>query len=124
MENLLSTMYINGSWISSISEETLPIYNPATNQVITEVAHGGYGDAVTSIEAAGEALPIWSSYSAEKRAEYLRTIHRLIYEEADRLAEIMSTEQGKPFLEARGEGRGELILCSGTLRKPVEYMVR
>jgi succinate-semialdehyde dehydrogenase/glutarate-semialdehyde dehydrogenase len=67
------------------------------------VPNGGREDARSAIEAAYASFPAWSQTSAEERSVYLRRIYDLIVANADRLAEIMTLEQGKPVKEAKGE---------------------
>ena len=77
--------------------------NPATHEVIAEVADGGPDDALDAIAAAGRAQGEWSKSTARERADILRRAFDLVIANADRLAAIMTAEMGKPLAEAAGE---------------------
>ncbi|MCP8970919.1 NAD-dependent succinate-semialdehyde dehydrogenase [Ectobacillus sp. SYSU M60031] len=96
-------MFMDGAWTDAAGLRQSPVFNPANGEEIARVSYGAYEDAVLAVEAASRAFSVWSKVSAEERAHYLRKVYQLIYEDADRLAEIMTLEQGKPFAEAKGE---------------------
>ncbi|MDQ0340566.1 succinate-semialdehyde dehydrogenase/glutarate-semialdehyde dehydrogenase [Caldalkalibacillus uzonensis] len=96
-------MYIDGQWTEACSDAKSTILNPATGEVVAEVAYGGAQEAQQAVEAAYQAFPAWANSTADERAAILRQIYHLIIDKADRLAEIMTLEQGKPFEEAKGE---------------------
>lgn len=96
-------MYIDGAWTEAKSGLRCAVTNPANGETVAEVAYGGREEAREAIAAAHRAFGTWSRTSADERAELLRTMHRLVVENADRLARIMTLEQGKPFEEAKGE---------------------
>ncbi len=96
-------MYINGEWRDN--ENTINVYNPATNEVIGSVPNGSESDALDAVEAAYQSGMLWSKLTAEERSVKLREWSRLIDVHIEELAEIMTLEQGKPFEEAKGELR-------------------
>lgn len=93
---------IGQEWISAPGEE-IEVTNPATNERIASVPNGGAVEARRAVAAAAEALPGWRSRTAFDRGKILRRIAELMLERQERLAELMTREQGKPLAEARGE---------------------
>jgi len=101
---LLKTQaYINGEWIDADSGETFPVYNPATNEVIAEVASVGVAETRRAIEAAEVARHEWAARSAHERSAILRKWNDLMLENTEDLAIIMTVEQGKVLAESRVE---------------------
>lgn len=92
--------YIDGSWVGT---PTLPVYDKATGEEITKVADLGRKETQQAIKAAKRALPAWSGKTAKERSAILRTWYELILAHSDELAHILTREQGKPLVEARGE---------------------
>ncbi|MEZ2719551.1 succinate-semialdehyde dehydrogenase (NADP(+)) [Niallia circulans] len=95
--------YINGEWRHSASGKTYSVYNPATAEVIEEVARGGKEDGHLAIDAAQNALPLWAKKTAKERSIYLKTVADKLREQIEDLAAIITTEMGKPVTEAKGE---------------------
>ncbi len=95
--------YINGQWVNADQGETLAVTNPATGEVIAEVAKCSTAETRRAIEAADAALPAWRGKTAKERCAYLRKWFNLMMEAQEDLAMIMTLEQGKPLAEARGE---------------------
>lgn len=95
-------LFINGEWVEG-SEEPKSVINPATGEELTKVAQGNKEDTKKAIEAAKKAFPVWSGMELAERVKILHRIGDLIEENADRLALIMTLEQGKPLQEAKGE---------------------
>jgi len=100
---LKTRAYINGEWQDADSGETVPVTNPATGEVIAEVAKCSTAETRRAIEAAEAAFPEWRSRTAKERAACLRKWFNLMMEAQEDLALIMTTEQGKPLAESRGE---------------------
>ncbi len=88
-------MYINGEFTSAIDGRTLAVYNPATEQVVSEVPRSGSADAQKAIDAAADAQEAWERLPAIERAKYLRLIANGIRERADGIARTISEEMGK-----------------------------
>src|SRR6201996_836452 len=93
--------YINGEWYESAS--TYPVLNPATGEVIAQVAKGGAAETRRAIAAAARALPAWRVMTARERGARVKRWGELMLESRDALAELLTLEQGKPLAEARGE---------------------
>ena len=80
-----------------------PVHNPATGEVITQVPNMGASEAQAAILKAEGALPAWRAKTGKERSAVLLRWFELITRDTERLAEIMTQEQGKPLAEARGE---------------------
>ncbi|MBP1948157.1 NAD-dependent succinate-semialdehyde dehydrogenase [Virgibacillus litoralis] len=105
-ENETKSIFINGKWRNVNSQQTDTIYNPATLEPITKVAYGGANETEEAITAASEAFQLWREMTGRERSRILYKAHELMLEEVDRLGEILTTEQGKPIKEAKGEVKG------------------
>ncbi|WP_432261367.1 NADP-dependent succinate-semialdehyde dehydrogenase [Cupriavidus sp. TMH.W2] len=95
--------YINGEWQAAASGETFEVRNPATGALIGTVPALGAAETRRAIDAANAAWPAWRQRTARERAAILRKWHDLMLAHADDLALILTTEQGKPLAEAKGE---------------------
>jgi succinate-semialdehyde dehydrogenase/glutarate-semialdehyde dehydrogenase len=94
---------IGGEWVNADGGGTIDVHDPATDEFIASVPDCGTAETRRAIEAAERALPEWRARTAEERAEPLRRLAALMDEHGDRLARLMTMEQGKPVGEARGE---------------------
>ncbi|MGB2933209.1 MAG: aldehyde dehydrogenase family protein, partial [Methyloceanibacter sp.] len=92
---------IDGKWVTS--PKTFAVTDPATGAEIAAVPDLGAKEAAQAIDAAARALPAWSAKTAKERATILKRWFDLITAETEALAELMTTEQGKPLAEARAE---------------------
>ena len=95
--------FINGEWLDADSGQTIKVTNPATGEVIGTVPKMGTAETRRAIEAADKALPAWRALTAKERSAKLRRWFELMIENQDDLARLMTTEQGKPLAEAKGE---------------------
>jgi succinate-semialdehyde dehydrogenase/glutarate-semialdehyde dehydrogenase len=100
---LKTTAYIAGKWQPSDTELTLDVKNPATGELLGKIPRMGQHETRRAIEAANKSWPAWRKTTASQRSKILRAWHTLMLENADDLALILSTEQGKPLAEAKGE---------------------
>ena len=98
--------FINGEWKNASSDNWIEVLNPANEQVIARVPKGTREDVKAAVDAAEAAQPGWEDLSPLQRSEYLFKIADLITEERDRLATVLTQEQGKPLFEARSEVDG------------------
>jgi succinate-semialdehyde dehydrogenase / glutarate-semialdehyde dehydrogenase len=92
---------IDGQWVTSA--KTFPVNDPATGAEVASVPDLGAKDATRAIDAASRALPAWSAKTAKERAVILKRWFDLITAETENLAQLMTTEQGKPLAESRVE---------------------
>ncbi|NML43458.1 NAD-dependent succinate-semialdehyde dehydrogenase [Ramlibacter sp. G-1-2-2] len=102
-ELLRAQNFINGQWLAARSGAKLAVTDPATLDKLLDVADSGAADAQAALEAAQAAFPAWRERSGRERAQLLKKWNALILAHADDLAKIISSEQGKPLAEARGE---------------------
>src|SRR3954454_13320128 len=96
-------LYIDGKWVHAADGKTLAVDNPATEEVVAEVAFGTRDDCKRAVDAAARALPAWMKLTAYDRAKVLKKTADLMRDRADHLARTMTMEQGKPVVEAKGE---------------------
>jgi succinate-semialdehyde dehydrogenase / glutarate-semialdehyde dehydrogenase len=95
--------FINGRWVAAASGRRFAVTDPATGNLIVEVADSGPADARAAVDAAAQALPAWRAMLPKERAAVLHRWHALIVEQQEALASLISLEQGKPLAEGRGE---------------------
>ena len=100
---LQSKAYIDGQWVDSDDGSRYAVSNPATGEVVAEVARCGTNETRRAIEAAERALLTWRKTTVKQRAALLRKWFNLMMEAQEDLARILTAEQGKPLAEARGE---------------------
>ncbi|WP_380179774.1 NAD-dependent succinate-semialdehyde dehydrogenase [Kalamiella sp. sgz302252] len=93
--------FIDGQWQQS--DATFEVLNPATGEVITQVARAGKTETQRAIAAAEKAFPAWRAKTAKERSEILYRWYQLIIENKAWLGKLMTAEQGKPVKEAEGE---------------------
>jgi succinate-semialdehyde dehydrogenase/glutarate-semialdehyde dehydrogenase len=101
MNLLRKEHYIDGAWHKSA--ETYAVRNPATGEVIADVAKASAAETHQAIRAAEIAFPIWRSLTAKERGARVRRWGELMLEHLDTLAKLLTREQGKPLAEAKGE---------------------
>jgi len=94
---------VGGAWIDADRGESFVVTNPATGAPIGKVPMMGAAETRRAIEAARVAQIDWRRRTARERSQILRKWHELMLAHADDLALLMTTEQGKPLAEARGE---------------------
>lgn len=102
-DNLKSDNLINGEWVKADSGKTVDVTDPATDEVIATIPDAGGGESGRAIDAAHEAFGPWAARPAAERGKLVRKLGELMLRDADRLAAIMTAEQGKPLSEAKGE---------------------
>jgi succinate-semialdehyde dehydrogenase/glutarate-semialdehyde dehydrogenase len=95
--------YVDGQWVAARSGATIDVDNPATGEIVGTVPKMGAVETREAIDAAARALPAWRKKSAKERAAVLRRWYELMIENQEDLARLMTTEQGKPLVESRGE---------------------
>ncbi len=95
--------YINGQWADADAKGLFAVDNPADGSVIAQVADCGAAETQRAIAAAAAALPAWRALTAKQRAAILKKWFELMMAHQEDLALILTTEQGKPLAEAKGE---------------------
>jgi phenylacetaldehyde dehydrogenase len=96
-------LLIGGEWIDAASGKTFPVYNPATGEVIAQVAEGGKEDIDRAVKAARKAFESgpWSRLTPSQRGRLLWKLGDLVLEHVKELAELESLDNGKPVSVAR-----------------------
>src|SRR5450631_1282008 len=94
--------FIDGAWVDGSSGK-FAVLNPADGGTLAEVANCGAAEAQRAIAAAQSAYPAWRARPAKERAALLRRWNDLALAASEDLARILTMEQGKPLVEARGE---------------------
>ena len=102
-EHLQTKNLIGGEWVNADDGTTLDVVNPATDERVASVPSGGSAETKRAIEAAHAALPGWRDRPAAERAQALHRFAVAMRRDSDRLARLMTAEQGKPLAEASGE---------------------
>ena len=93
--------YINGRWQSPAQATMLSVINPATEEVVAEVAQGSSRDVDHAVAAARAAMPGWAATPVADRAKILGKLHELILEHQEALAQVLSLEMGAAISFAR-----------------------
>jgi succinate-semialdehyde dehydrogenase/glutarate-semialdehyde dehydrogenase len=94
---------IGGAWVQADSGRTIAVRNPANGELVGEVPAMGVAETRRAIEAAAAAQGAWRRLTAKERQKPLRKLFDLMMENQEDLAVIMTSEQGKPLAESRGE---------------------
>src|SRR5215213_643079 len=106
-DNLLAgvptDLWIGGVWQKSSDGQRFDVIDPATENTITSVASATVDDAIAAVDAASEAFPAWAAKKPRERAEILRKAFELMMRDAERLARLMTLENGKALSDARAE---------------------
>ena len=95
--------YVDGKWTSADDAGSMPVVNPATGTPIGTAPVFHAVETERAIEAASRAFPAWRAKTAKERSNILRKWYELMLANVDDLALILTTEQGKPIAEAKGE---------------------
>jgi succinate-semialdehyde dehydrogenase/glutarate-semialdehyde dehydrogenase len=96
-------LFINGRWRDAEDGSSFPVENPATGEVIASVASATVSDAKAALDAAAAAAPAWAARSPRDRSEVLRRAFDLIMADKERLARLISMENGKALPDSRSE---------------------
>ncbi len=96
-------LHIDGAWGPAQGGRTLPIVNPATGEQIGTLAHAEAADLDRALEAAQAGFDVWRNTSPYERSKIMRKVAELIRARAADIAQLMTMEQGKPVIEAKGE---------------------
>jgi len=86
-----------------MTNQLFEVNNPANQEIIAQVPNMTPADALRAVDKAHAALPAWKARTGKDRAQLLRRWFELMNRDADRLARLMTEEQGKALMEAKGE---------------------
>jgi succinate-semialdehyde dehydrogenase/glutarate-semialdehyde dehydrogenase len=96
-------LLINNEWRPGRGNATIPVHNPADGSVIGSVARATIADLDEALAATEKGFAIWRNTPALERSKTMRAAAQLLRERADAIARLMTLEQGKPLVEAKGE---------------------
>jgi succinate-semialdehyde dehydrogenase / glutarate-semialdehyde dehydrogenase len=96
-------LFIGGTWRAASEGGRFDVLDPATGDVLAQVADGSVEDGLTAVAAAAKAGPAWAATPPRQRAEILRRAWELMTERADEIATLISLENGKALVDAKGE---------------------
>jgi succinate-semialdehyde dehydrogenase/glutarate-semialdehyde dehydrogenase len=106
-ENLLANvptdLWIDGKWRKASDGSRFDVIDPATENVITSVASASVDDAKAAIDAAHNAMAGWAGRKPRERAEILRKAYEIVMAQSERLAKLITLENGKALPDSRGE---------------------
>src|SRR2546430_17535919 len=97
------SLMIDGAWTKGANGRTIPVINPATEEVIGQVAHAEKADLDRALAAADKGFRQWKKVSAFERYKIMRKAADLMRQRLDQIATIMNQEQGKPLYQAQIE---------------------
>ncbi len=96
-------LYIDGQWQDAADGRTIAVHNPATGVEIGRVAHAGIAELDRALAAAQKGFEIWRDMPPIERAKIMRRAAGLMRERAGDIGALLTQEQGKPLVEAKGE---------------------
>lgn len=100
--------YINGQWVSSSSDQTFDVFNPADELLIGTSPESNVQDLEDAIQAASKAFPSWRSLSGRQRGRIITKVFNLIVENKEDIGKIIVAENGK----AKGDAEGEALFAA------------
>ncbi|WDM57873.1 NAD-dependent succinate-semialdehyde dehydrogenase [Pseudomonas sp. NEEL19] len=103
---VIQSLLIDGQWSAGNHPRQADVFNPATGEVIAHLGLADAGDLERALAAAARGFEVWRKTSAYERSKVLRRAADLVRERADKIAALITLEQGKPLAEARLEAFG------------------
>src|SRR6201994_3157128 len=103
LANVPTELWIRGKWRKASDGARFDVIDPATENKIASVASATVEDAKAAVDAASDAFPSWAGKKPRERAEILRKSFELIMRDAERLAKLITIENGKALSDSRGE---------------------
>jgi succinate-semialdehyde dehydrogenase / glutarate-semialdehyde dehydrogenase len=100
---IATDLLINGQWVEAADKKRVPVFNPASGEILAQVADCGVADAVAAMDAAERSAPFWRAMSPRARCEILRRCYERMIASADWLATLVSLENGKILSDAKAE---------------------
>uniref|UniRef100_T1IIJ5 Probable methylmalonate-semialdehyde/malonate-semialdehyde dehydrogenase [acylating], mitochondrial n=1 Tax=Strigamia maritima TaxID=126957 RepID=T1IIJ5_STRMM len=96
-------LFINGKFIDSVAKDWIDVLNPATNEIVTRVPKATSGEMEAAVSAAKSAFQSWSRTSVLSRQQIMFKYQQLIKDNMKKLAQNITTEQGKTLIDAEGD---------------------
>src|SRR5213083_616189 len=103
LANVPTDLWIGGKWRKSSDGARFDVIDPATESKIASVASASIDDAKAAVDAAHGAFEAWAARKPRERGEILRKAYELIMRDAERLAKLITIENGKALSDSRGE---------------------
>src|SRR6201995_3786952 len=103
LANVPTVLWTGGQWRKSPDNSRFDVIDPATENKVASVASATVEDAKAALDAASAAFPAWAAQKPRERAEILRKSFELIMRDAERLAKLITIENGKALSDSRGE---------------------
>src|SRR5713226_9725804 len=103
LANVPTDLWIGGKWRKSSDNARFDVIDPATEKKIASVASASVEDAKAAVDAASAAFEGWAGRKPRERGEILRKAYELIVRDAERLAKLITIENGKALSDSRGE---------------------
>src|SRR5436309_1762560 len=97
--------YVNGAWRRATASDYAEVMNPATGELLARTPLASSADVDAAVQAAAAAFPAWRRTPPGERIQYLFKLKNLLEENIDELSRIITTENGKTFVEAKAEMR-------------------
>lgn len=96
-------LFIDGRWRAGADGRSIPVTDPATSEVIGQLARAETADLDEALAAADRGFATWRATGVFERYRIMRRAADLLRDRAEAIAPLMTREQGKPLAEARGE---------------------
>src|SRR6202795_5278192 len=103
LANVPTDLWIGGQWRKPSDGGRFDVIDPATENKVASVASATVDDAKAALDAAQGAFPAWAAKKPRERGEILRKSYELIMRDAERLAKLITIENGKELSDSRGE---------------------
>src|SRR5262249_26746942 len=103
LANVPTDLWIGGKWRKSSDNARFDVMDPATENKVASVASASIEDATAALDAASDAFEGWAARKPRERGEILRKAYELIMRDAERLAKLITIENGKALSDSRGE---------------------
>ena len=101
--NMPTQLYLGGEWKDGGGGETFPVDNPATGEVIANVASATVEDGLAALDAAEKVAAEWAATKPRERAEILRRAFEIMSGQLEEIARLITLENGKSLTDSRGE---------------------
>lgn len=102
-EALPTRLWIGGKWRDGRGGANIDVLDPSTGMAIAAVADGSVEDGIAAVDAAADAAREWADTAPRARGEILRRAYELLTQRAEAVAALISRENGKALIDARGE---------------------
>jgi len=100
---LATKMFIDGKFVESSAKEFFDVYNPATNELVTRTPLCTDEEMAAAVASSKKAFAEWKETSVSNRVRIMFNLQQLLTKNIDKVAQIITTEQGKTLPDARGD---------------------